>query len=44
LGADLLLQIPNLAAEGWLGRVKTLLRRDAEASGVCDCNKIAKMP
>jgi len=43
LGTDLVFQIPDLAAEGWLGRVQTLLRRHGEASRVCDRNEIAKM-
>jgi hypothetical protein len=44
LGANLLFQIQDLAAEGRLGGMQTLLRRHDEASRVCHRDKIAETP
>ena len=44
LGADVVLQIADLATEGWLRRVKEFLGSHGEASCFRNRNEIAKMP
>src|SRR5689334_25285966 len=44
LRADLMLEIADLTAERWLGRMQTLFRRDRKAALLGDGDEIAKMP
>jgi hypothetical protein len=42
--ADLVLEVADLAAEGWLRHMQAALRRKLHASRFCDRDEIAKMP
>ena len=43
-GADFLLEVPHLAAEGGLRRMQAAFRCELHAAGLGDCDEIAKMP
>jgi hypothetical protein len=43
-GADFMLEIPHLAAEGWLRRMQAAFRRELHAPRLGDGDEITKMP
>jgi hypothetical protein len=44
LNADLLFEIPDLPAEGWLGRVQLLLGGNGQTAGIRHGDEVAQMP